>query len=221
MEKLILKNGTELVIGEGASISRIPVLLDSYGGLAELAGKLTDDNLETVRFASGDIITGSYEDMALMTPHFTVTIQDDGKLQVVFGLREKTKEELQQDDVQMAIAYLDDEQALTVSALYPEWNPKDTYRTGDRRNHESVLYKCIQDHTAQAGWTPDAAPSLWTRILIPDPDVIPEWVQPDSTNGYAAGDKITHNGKTWESLTDNNVWEPGVVGTENLWKEMK
>ena len=29
-----------------------------------------------------------------------------------------------------------------------------------------------------------------------------------------------HNGKTWESLVDNNVWEPGAVGTESLWKEI-
>lgn len=25
-------------------------------------------------------------------------------------------------------------------------------------------------------------------------------------------DNVTHNGKTWESLVDNNVWEPGVYG---------
>ena len=27
-------------------------------------------------------------------------------------------------------------------------------------------------------------------------------------------------GKTWESLIDNNTWEPGVVGTETLWSEV-
>ena len=30
----------------------------------------------------------------------------------------------------------------------------------------------------------------------------PEWEQPGSTNGYSKGDKVTHNGKTWESLVD-------------------
>ena len=38
------------------------------------------------------------------------------------------------------------------------------------------------------------------------------WEQPDSTNPYMAGDKVTHNGKTWVSDIDNNVWEPGVYG---------
>ena len=26
--------------------------------------------------------------------------------------------------------------------------------------------------------------------------------------------------KTWESLVDNNVWEPGALGTESLWKDV-
>lgn len=47
-------------------------------------------------------------------------------------------------------------------------------------------------------------------------DTIPEWEQPDSTNPYAKGDKVTHNGKTWQSTTDNNVWEPGVYGWEEV-----
>ena len=55
-------------------------------------------------------------------------------------------------------------------------------------------------------------PSLWAKVLIPDPDVIPELEQPDSTYPYMIGDRVTHNGVTWESTIDNNVWEPGVYG---------
>ncbi len=28
------------------------------------------------------------------------------------------------------------------------------------------------------------------------------------------------NGKVWESLVANNVWEPGAVGTETVWREV-
>lgn len=219
MEKLILKDETELQIESGASIGRITVLVAGYEELETLAGKLTAENVSEIKYADGDIIGGIYENMTLITPHFLVTALDAG-LQVVFGFRQKTQEELQQDDVQAAIAYLTDDQALTVSALYPEWAPKGDYKAGDRRNRNGVLYKCLQDHTAQTDWTPEASPSLWAPLLIVDPDVIPEWVQPGSTNGYATGDKVTHNGKTWESLVDNNVWEPGVTGTESLWREI-
>lgn len=73
---------------------------------------------------------------------------------------------------------------------------------------------------SQADWLPDAAVSMYTKVLIPDANIIPEWVQPDSTNAYMKGDKVLHNGKVWESLVDNNVWEPGAVGTETLWREV-
>lgn len=105
-----------------------------------------------------------------------------------------------------------DEQALSVSVLYPAWRSGVTYSTGNRVLYNDVLYKVLQDHTSQDDWTPDAAPSLFAKVLIPDADVIPEWEQPDSTNPYANGDKVTHNGKTWVSNYDNNVWEPGVFG---------
>ena len=86
--------------------------------------------------------------------------------------------------------------------------------TGERLRYHGELYRVLQDHTAQADWTPEAAPSLWAKVLIPDPTQIPEWEQPDSTNPYAKGDKVTHNGKTWISTIDGNVWEPGVYGWE-------
>ena len=49
--------------------------------------------------------------------------------------------------------------------------------------------------------------SLFAKVLIPDKNVIPEWEQPESTNPYSKGDKVTHNGKTWRSTIDGNVWE--------------
>ena len=110
-----------------------------------------------------------------------------------------------------------DEQALNSIALYPEWKVDVSYTVGQRVLYNSVLYKVLQAHTSQADWTPDVSHSLFAQILIPDENVIPEWVQPDSTNPYMKGDKVTHNGITYESLIDNNVWEPGVIGTESLW----
>ena len=116
---------------------------------------------------------------------------------------------------------LNDTDALTVQNLYPEWSGKSvTYAKDFKVNRNGVLYKCLQDHVSQESWSPEDAPSLWAKVLIPDPETIPEWEQPGSTNGYSKGDKTTHNGKTWESLVDNNVWEPGVTGTETVWKEV-
>ena len=107
---------------------------------------------------------------------------------------------------------LEDDQALDSIELFPLWKKDITYTLGTRVRYNDILYKCLQDHTSQEDWTPAAAPSLWTKVLIPDPEVIPEWEQPGSTNPYMTGDKVTHNNQTWVSDIDNNVWEPGIYG---------
>lgn len=110
---------------------------------------------------------------------------------------------------------LDDEAALETPELFQSWQVDKTYEAGARVRYEEVLYKCLQSHTSQSTWIPVDAPSLWTKVLIPG-DEIPEWEQPDSTNPYMKDDKVTHNGKTWISIIDNNVWEPGVYGWEEF-----
>ena len=109
-----------------------------------------------------------------------------------------------------------DEIALTFPMIYPAWRAGIAYTIGQRVRHDGTLYRVLQDHTSQADWTPEAAPSLFAKVLIPDPETIPAWEQPDSTNPYMQGDKVTHNGKTWVSDIDGNVWEPGVYG----WSEV-
>lgn len=120
------------------------------------------------------------------------------------------------EQMEKAALCLTDEQALNSPLLFPKWHEGVEYTTGDRITYEDVLYKVLQDHTSQADWTPSAAPSLFAEVLIPDDNIIYEWVQPDSTNAYMTGDKVLHNGKTWISIIDNNVWEPGVYGWEEV-----
>ena len=110
-------------------------------------------------------------------------------------------------------ARLTEAEAVAATCLYPKWNGNGVaYVKGQRVQYDGVLYTVLQAHTSQAGWTPTAAPSLFAKVLIPDPSVVPEWEQPESTNPYAKGDKVAHNGKTWVSDIDGNVWEPGVYG---------
>ena len=106
-----------------------------------------------------------------------------------------------------------DDEALQFVELFPNWSPNGVSYTADTRvRYNGVLYRVLQDHVSQEEWTPTAAASLFAKVLIPDENVVPEWEQPDSTNPYMAGDTVTHNGKTWTSDVDNNVWEPGVYG---------
>ena len=111
---------------------------------------------------------------------------------------------------------LPDGDAAGVPELFPVWRAGQAYKVGERVQSGGVLYRCLTAHTAQEDWTPEAAASLWARVLVPDPEEVPAWVQPESTNPYSLGDRVTHGGKTCESTVDNNVWEPGVYG----WREV-
>lgn len=113
---------------------------------------------------------------------------------------------------------LDDESAAESVELFPIWATDTDYAVGDRRRYEGLLYKCLQAHTSQETWNPADAPSLWAKVLNPDPGEIPEWEQPESTNPYMMGDKVRHNEKIWISVIDNNVWEPGVYGWDEVTK---
>ena len=116
---------------------------------------------------------------------------------------------------------LTEAEAITATCLHPKWSGDSVqYAAGQRVQDDGARYTVLHAHTSQADWKPTAAPSLFAKVLIPDPSVVPEWEQPGSTNPYMKGDQVKHNGKTWVSLIDNNVWEPGVTGTAALWQEV-
>ena len=104
-----------------------------------------------------------------------------------------------------AVAYYDDEEPEHEQSVV---------------RYDGQLWKCLQSHTSQVGWTPTSAGSLWT-LAVP-PDVIPEWVQPTGGHdSYNAGDLVTHDGYIWQSEIDANVWEPGSTGAESLWTQLE
>lgn len=147
---------------------------------------------------------------------------------------EGTAEEASLELSKLQFRSLPDEAAYLVRALADEWIAGETYYgPGDqsgalqsRVRYQGRLFKCLQSHTAQDAWTPVDAPSLWAEILPgqagnePGDGSYAEWAQPESTNGYATGDRVAHNGHVWESKVDDNVWEPGVSGTESLWTDL-
>lgn len=65
-----------------------------------------------------------------------------------------------------------------------------------------------------------------TVVPDPEPPVTEEYPAWEPYNGippvpYQVGSKVTYNGKKWESMVPNNVWEPGVFGVDqNIWKEV-
>lgn len=111
---------------------------------------------------------------------------------------------------------IDDETATEHTDLFSPWVEGIAYEVGNIRSYEGDLYRCVQAHTSQSDWTPDKVPALWTKIGDPAEE-FPEWSQPvGAHDAYAKGDKVSFGGKHWESTIDNNVWQPGVYG----WNEV-
>ena len=115
---------------------------------------------------------------------------------------------------------IDEVTAKEHTDLFLSWESGINYSLNDIRTYNNVeneavkLYKCLQPHTSQADWTPDATPSLWKEIGI-SPSGIPEWSQPISAvDAYMTGDEVMYNGVHYRSTVDNNVWSPEVYGWE-------
>lgn len=242
MEKIILKDGTEYEILTGATNYTFAIMVKNMIEVSRIVEKLTTENLSSftlqldyttliVTHKALNTVSASPDEIEDFPAHFELRDVSTTEIEIrelkeqIVSLQEQinTDSALYDSTVMVArfsLATLSDEQALQVVNLFLVWSADGKYKKGEKYTYNGILYRCLQDHDGQATWTPEDAPSLWTKVLIPDPEVIPEWEQPESTNGYKIGDKVAHNGKTWESLVDNNVWEPGVVGTEGQWKEV-
>ena len=118
--------------------------------------------------------------------------------------------EAQQDEL---LPLIPDSVIERMESWFPEWDGDGhAYEVSNLVTYGYVLYRCIQAHTSQQTWNPVDAASLWAKVIKGD-EPLP-WEQPSSTNPYMKGDRVTHNGHTWVSTVDNNVWEPGVYGWE-------
>lgn len=120
---------------------------------------------------------------------------------------------------QTKLRSISDGVALKMPELFPHWsgNSKE-YVKDNKVLYNDVLYKVLQNHTSQEGWTPTSAPSLFAKVLTSEGEIL-DWEQPSSTNPYMKGDKVRYNGKIYESVIDNNVWSPEAY--PQGWKEVE
>lgn len=122
-------------------------------------------------------------------------------------------------EYQASLMSISEDVALEIPDVFPVWSGDGVeYKKDTKLTYNGVLYKVLQDHTSQESWTPNAAPSLFAKVLVSEDGTPQEWQQPDSTNPYNKGDRVLFNGKTYESLIDGNVWSPSANPAG--WKEV-
>ena len=103
---------------------------------------------------------------------------------------------------------IDEVTASENAGLFIEWDEKSSFKINDLRQRDGKLYKCLQDHTGQAGWEPENSPALWKLIGISE-NGIPEYSKPlSAADAYMTGDECMFNGVHKRSTIDHNVWSP-------------
>ena len=95
----------------------------------------------------------------------------------------------------------------------PRWQQPahagDAYPKGAWVSYDGAAWVSV---TPDNVWTPGE--SGWRPAVEPGDDY-PAWVQPTgSHDAYQQGDRVTHDGRNWESDVDGNSWEPPEQWTE-------
>ena len=109
MEKIVLKDNTEIEILPGASLGETTVIVPDFADLKTVAEALTKEgNLDTMQYKTNEQVTGEYTDMKLETPLFkSVDYTQEKKVTAVFGIREKTELEKEVDEIKAQQAVRD------------------------------------------------------------------------------------------------------------------
>lgn len=98
MEKMILKDKTELKIMDGAGLNAITAVIGDWAALGGVADALmTAGNLDDVQFMTDETVTGEYNDMILETPLFIAVDVVGDEIRATFAIREKTEIEKRMD----------------------------------------------------------------------------------------------------------------------------
>lgn len=91
-DRLLLKDGTEIVLDVGASLGALQITSESREEMMAIWGKLTDTNLAQVQILNGSgLVAGNYNDLLLVSE--TSSVAADGTIHTIFNVREKTAEE--------------------------------------------------------------------------------------------------------------------------------
>ena len=114
---------------------------------------------------------------------------------------------------------IDENTALEHKGLFDEWAVGVDYTVGAMRQYKGLLYKCLQSHTSQEDWTPDATPALWVQAAAPNEyREIKDGML--STEAFALGEIGWYKteGNLYKSLIPANTYTPDTY--PNGWEQV-
>lgn len=116
--------------------------------------------------------------------------------------------------IQMFVRSLNDEDAMEVATVFPQYEVGKNYKVddiftyGENNVGDPQLYRVVQEHTSAAEWIPSEAPSLYSPIGLTE-EGYPIWSRPTGAHdAFDAGDIVDFNGTLYESLINGNTYSP-------------
>jgi hypothetical protein len=88
---------------------------------------------------------------------------------------------------------VDDNTALRMKSYYPEWASGESYGVGHKVQYGGKLWRALQAHTAQVGWQPVNAASLWEEINETHDGTIDDAIPYDGNMALESGKYYTQN----------------------------
>lgn len=101
---------------------------------------------------------------------------------------------------------VDDATAFRWRLLYPEWAPDGlTCKAGEKYQRQNKLWRCRQEHTSQAGWAPELAPSLWEEINETHAGTVDDPIPYSGNMALEEGKYYSQDGATYRCTRDTEI----------------
>lgn len=126
MAKLILVDETQVDIQSDYVIVddtyEFNTSVADYTALAQLSDKLNDENMATVKMVDPFNNEVIYRNLTMASPRFIIVKENDFEIVVTLRMKEKSEQVAQMDTIVEVAQRFDDEQALRVKSIYPQWD---------------------------------------------------------------------------------------------------
>ena len=173
--------------------------------------------------AQAIVINGKFYNLTnhnLIADAPTVSVQKTNNDEFLFSLNNDIALIAERTNVLFTIlaesGYIDSALIAKHFNFFHDWHPLINYAYGSICKNGNKLYRCISPHISQEGLLPESIPQYWLQIVDLNEEW-PDWCFPcNKQNLYPLKAKVYHNNKYWQSIVDNNIWEPGINGWEEV-----
>lgn len=118
---------------------------------------------------------------------------------------------------------VDDNTALRMAGFYPGWASGVVYAVGCRVQRNGKLWKVMQAHTAQVGWEPENAASLWIQVCETHDGTEDDPIPYEGNMALEQGKHYNQDGHLYRCIRDtinpvyNRLEELVGVYVERVW----